>query len=75
MDSEQTQPAHDDETRRRNEDAFDDFVDQVTGPGSQWSYDEGVHVASNLYDQAGYGSPYPNDYVPRDRRRIATGGA
>jgi hypothetical protein len=64
-----------DEVRRRNEDAFDDFLDQVTGPDSQWGYEEGVHVASNLYDEAGYGAPYPSDYVPRERRRLATGGA
>ena len=35
----------------------------------------GFLTGSDLYDRAGYGSPYPNDYVPRDRRRIATGGA
>lgn len=60
---------------RRHEDNFDDLLDQVTGPGAQWSYEEGVHVASNLYDEHGYGPPYPGDYVPRERRRLVTGGA
>ena len=64
-----------DTKRRANEDAFDGFLDQVTGPDSQWGFEEGVHVASNLYDEAGYGDPYPTDYIPRNRRRLATGGA
>jgi len=63
------------EQRRQNEDAFDEMVDQVTGADSQWGYEEGVHVASNVYDERGYGQPYPSDYVPRAQRRLATGGA
>ncbi len=66
---------NEEELRRRNEDAFDDLVDRVTGPEAQWSYEEGVHVASNLYDAAGHGPPYPADYVPRQHRRLVTGGA
>ena len=34
-----------------------------------------MSAGSSLYDQAGYGPPYPSDYVPRERRRLVTGGA
>jgi len=34
-----------------------------------------VHIASDTWDDQGYGKPLPTDYVPMERRRHMTGGA
>lgn len=63
------------ERRRANEDLFDDMIDRICGPGSPWSYEEAVHIASDTWDDQGLPGPLPSDYVPKERRRHMTGGA
>ena len=65
-----------DQSRQRvNEDAFDDLIDQICSGDSPWSYEEAVHIASDLWDSQSRGEPLPSDYVPPERRRHMTGGA
>ena len=61
--------------QQASDDSFDDLIDKICGPGSPWSYEEAVHIASDTWDQQGYGGPLPTDYVPKERRRHMTGGA
>lgn len=69
------EPTTEENARRANEDRFDDMIDKICAPGSPWTYEEAVHIASEMWDNEGYTGPRPSDYVPRDRRRILTGGA
>ena len=62
-------------TQQASDDRFDDMIDKICGPGSPWSYEEAVHIASDMWDDQQYGSPLPTDYVPKERRRHMTGGA
>lgn len=61
--------------RRASEDLFDDMIDKICGPGSPWSYEEAVHIASDMWDTQEHTGPLPSDYVPLERRRHMTGGA
>ena len=61
--------------RQENEDRFDDMIDKICGPGSPWSYEEAVHIASDTWDDQPVPGPLPSDYVPKERRRHMTGGA
>ena len=66
---------HEGELRRANEDLFDEMIDKICGAGSPWSYEEAVHIASDMWDAQGHAGPLPSDYVPKERRRHMTGGA
>ena len=57
------------ELRRANEDLFDEMIDKICGAGSPWSYEEAVHIASDMWDAQGHSGPLPSDYVPKERRR------
>ena len=61
--------------QRTNEDLFDEMIDQICSPGSPWTYEEAVHIASDAWDERALTGPLPSDYVPADRRRHMTGGA
>ena len=45
--------------RQASNDRFDDLIDKICGPGSPWSYEEAVHIASSTWDDQGYGKPLP----------------
>ncbi len=62
-------------TQETNNDRFDDLIDKICGADSPWSYEEAVHIASDMWDDQAYGTPLPTDYVPSARRRHMTGGA
>ena len=64
-----------DELRQANDDLFDDMIDKICAGGSPWSYEEAVHIASDMWDTEEHTGPQPFDYVPRERRRHMTGGA
>lgn len=66
---------NEDGQRRANEDLFDEMIDKICGPGSPWSYEEAVHIASDTWDAEEHKGPLPSDYVPKERRRHMTGGA
>lgn len=63
------------DAQQASDDRFDDLIDKICGPGSPWGYEEAVHIASDTWDDQGYGKPLPTDYVPMERRRHMTGGA
>jgi hypothetical protein len=58
-----------------NDDLFDDMIDTICAGNSPWSYEEAVHIASDMWDTQEHPGPLPTDYVPKDRRRHMTGGA
>ena len=58
-----------------NDDLFDDMIDKICTPGSPWSYEEAVHIASDMWDTEPHAGPLPTDYVRGDHRRRMTGGA
>ena len=61
--------------RQINENRFDDMIDKICAGDSPWSYEEAVHIASDMWDAQEYTGPVPSDYVPIERRRHMTGGA
>jgi hypothetical protein len=61
--------------RQRNDDLFDDLIDRICAGDSPWSYEEAVHIASDMWDAEEHTGPLPVDYVPKERRRRMTGGA
>lgn len=64
-----------DDPRQVNDDLFDDMIDKICADGSPWSYEEAVHIASDMWDTEERAGPLPFDYVPPQRRRHMTGGA
>ena len=61
--------------RQINDDLFDDMIDKICAGDSPWSYEEAVHIASDMWDTQEHAGPLPFDYVPKERRRHMTGGA
>lgn len=61
--------------RQENEDLFDEMIDKICAVGSPWSYEEAVHIASDMWDVEERAGEVPSDYVPAERRRHMTGGA